>query len=1849
MSKEPHSAEFSREPTTLVELLRLRATQQSERTAYSFLADGETQEERQLSYGELDSRARAIAALLASSVATGQRVLLLYGPGLDYVAAFFGCLYAGAVAVPAYPPRLNRNLHRLQAIVSDAGATAVLTSTPVLSRLEPVLPQLPDLARLRWLDTFELERSASEAWREPPALTEQHLAMLQYTSGSTGTPKGVMLSHRNLLYNSRLMRTAFEYDAQSRCVSWLPMYHDMGLIGGLLQPLYGGYPCALMSPASFLQRPTRWLEAITEMRATISGGPNFAYELCLRRTSEAERSRLDLSSWQVAFNGAEPVRAETLERFAEFFEPVGFRRTAWLPCYGLAEATLMVAGGPAMREPVVKSVEARALERNRVVERKEEAHTKTESKVRRLVSSGRSPDAGQQIRIVDPELMSECEAEEVGEIWVMSPSVAEGYWNRSEETATTFGARLTDNNDGPYLRTGDLGFIEEGELYITGRVKDLVIIRGVNHYPQDIEWTVAATHASLRSGGGAAFAIEAENEERLVIVQEVGARAQVDLENTVERIRQAVAEEHEVEVYAIALVRAGSVPKTTSGKVQRRACREAYLSGDLNLVAQWKVTAGTGRTREAGEAQSPTQIETLAPQLTSREELESWMRGEVAARLRVDEARIRIEEPLTRFGIDSLAAIELLHAIETRTGVMLLVASLFEGASVRDLAAEAWTRSDPAVADATALPSTSKPSAPAMPEKSEPDERLSRGQQALWFLHRLAPESAGYQIARAARIVNALDTAALRRAFERLVERHAALRTTFESKEGRPVRRVHEQMPGCFTQMNAEQWSDAELKRRLETEAHRPFDLEQGPLMRVTLYKRATDNHVLLLVIHHLIADLWSLTVLLKELSKLYEAEKSGERVGLRPLSASYDDYIEWQERMLRSAEGERLWSYWQQEFCGELPVLELPTDHPRLANRNPSGGSVRFNLSAELTRRLKSMCEQQEVTLYVTLLAAFQILLSRYSGQSELIVGSPTTGRSRAEWAGIVGYFVNPVALRAPLHDDPSFESYLQRVRRQVSAALKHQDYPFPLIAERILQGERDASRSPIFQVMFALQSGPGLGGEALAMYALGEHGARIQMGALEMEAVGIEWRAAQFELTLLMAEADEQLAGSLEYDAELFERTTIERMSSHYRHLLEEIAEDANSGRHVSELRLLSGTEREQLLERWNNTVREFPRDRCVQELFEEQVEHDPARTALVFGHEQLSYSELNRRANRLAHRLRRLGVGPEVRVGVYLERSIEMIVGLLAILKAGGAYVPLDTQSPAARIDFMLEDAGVALLITREGLAQQLSTGATLLKLDSELEEIDKESEANPRSGVVAQNLAYVIYTSGSTGKPKGVMIQHESLLNLIFWHREAYGVSASDRATQLAGVAFDASVWEIWPYLTIGASLYLPDEETRVSPASLKDWLAAQAINICFLPTPIAESLLSTVWPGEIALRTLLTGGDRLHHYPSPQPGFDLVNHYGPTENTVVTSSAVIPPLIEAEGAPPIGRPIANTQVYVLDQALQPVPIGVKGELYVGGAGVGRGYLNRPELTAERFIPDPFSTETGARLYRTGDVVRWLATGDLEYIGRSDEQVKIRGFRIELGEIEAVLGEHPQVRECVLVIKADAAAVDKSSAEKRLIAYVVPLAAEVFDARDLRNFLKRRLPEYMIPAAFMLLDELPRTENGKVDRRALPAPAQLEGESEYAAPRTSMEQRLTSLWQEVLRLERVGIHDSFFVLGGHSILAAQLVSRMRDVLQIELPLHQLFETPTIAELSSVIQTSLPSTDSLHPRPILPVSRDTNIPLSYAQQRLWFLDQLQPDSPFYNIPSAVRLSGSLHISALERAFNEILRRHE
>jgi amino acid adenylation domain-containing protein len=1806
-------------PAMLPGRLRLWAQRTPGRRAFSFLDEGE--ELAHLSFGELDEQARTIAVVLQEHRMQGERAVLLFPPGLEFLSAFLGCLYAGVVPVPAVPPQRRRGLARLAAIVADAQPRLALVPAAWRQRLAGWLAEEPALAHLSCLSTDDLPPQLAERWQEP-AVDANSLAFLQYTSGSTAAPKGVLVSHGNLGRNEALIQEAFDQSEASIIVGWLPLYHDMGLIGNLLQPIWSGSRCILMSPMAFLQRPVRWLEAISRYRATTSGGPNFAYDLCVRRIADEDKAALDLRSWEVAFNGAEPVRAETLDRFAAAFASCGFRRSSFRPCYGLAEATLLVSTARPGDGETSLTVDAVALEEGIARPALPQA-----PRSRRLVSCGRI-DRETRVRIVDPCSGSECPAGQVGEIWVRGDTAAQGYWRQPKATAETFEGTLPGREEGHYLRTGDLGFASCGLLYVTGRLKDLIVIRGRNHHPQDIELTAERSHPALRPGCGAAFALDLDGEERLVVAQEVERQARVvpeEMGEIVAAMRQAIAEEHEVSAFEVVLVRAGTIPKTTSGKVRRQACRQLYVAGELAVLARSALTAGA--VHPSAPAGTPPDV--AGP--WRRQEIESFLRGRIAEALRIPPGLVDPSQPLTALGLDSLAAQEIGNATEEGLGVSLDPVRLLAGITLAEVMEELVLRLDAGAAPAAGAPGT----APA-----DEAAALSMGQQSLWFLQRLAPQCAAYNLAAALRVLGPIDAGALRDAFQELSRRHEALRTTFPLGElDTPVRSVAPGGQVAFAEVDADGWSADELAARLAAEAHRPFDLSREPPLRVSFFRRLSGEPVLLVVIHHIAADFWSAGLLVRELAALYTGFAQGRDClsGLPRPRAQYGAFVRWQRRLLASEEGERSFAYWREEFAGELPDLDLPLDRPRPRQQSFRGAACSLRFDRGLAAALNTLARDRSATVFMTLLAAFQVLLHRYTGQAELAIGSPASGRVAGELAEVVGYLANSVVLRARCAEVADFAGLLAQTRATALGALAHQSYPFSLLAER-LQPDRDPSRSPLFQAMF-VHHRPPAAATALAALAVGEPGARLDLGALALESMPLATRASQLDLTLTVAEMGDTPVARLVYDTALFDPSSARRLLGHYITLLTEIAADPERG--LCDLPLLSPAERHQMTAEWNSTARGYPRAACVHELFERQVARTPQTAAVVAGDHRLTYEQLDDRANALADTLRRLGVVPEERVGIFKERSADLVVSVLAVLKAGGAFVPLDALYPPARLRQICRDSGMRWLLGDAAAADLVhGLGEAAPALVQVGDEPGGEGSRRGRSPQ-PEDLAYVLYTSGSTGQPKGVAVPHSALVNLFAGLGPQLGVTDRDIVASFTTLCFDIGVFELLLPLVSGGRLVILPSELAADGTRLAASLTAYAPTVVQATPATWSLLLDAGWRGLPGLRALC-GGEALARPLADglQAASDRAwNMYGPTEAAVY---ACVHELVAAPGPPPIGRPVANTHFYLCDALLQPVPPGVAGELYIAGDGLARGYWGRPDLTAERFLPEPFSAERGGRMYRTGDLARHRRDGEVEYLGRIDGQVKLRGFRVELDEIRAHLGSHPEVRDAAVVYRAR-----EPGGEPLIVAYVVASGEPAPAAAELHRFLAGRLPRYMVPEVFVELAALPLTPNGKVDRKALPPPLHSPLNEGFVAPRTPVEEALAGIWAGLLALDRVGVRDNFFQLGGHSLKAAQVIARLRDLFHVELPLSALFNAPTVESLAQAIEAARAAAQS--PFAAIPALPPAAVaPVSFAQQRIWFFDHLQPGSAAYNMPLAIEMAGALDVPAFAASLAEIVRRH-
>jgi amino acid adenylation domain-containing protein len=1051
---------------------------------------------------------------------------------------------------------------------------------------------------------------------------------------------------------------------------------------------------------------------------------------------------------------------------------------------------------------------------------------------------------------------------------------------------------------------------------------------------------------------------------------------------------------------------------------------------------------------------------------------------------------------------------------------------------------------------------------------------LSFAQQRLWFLQQMNPQSPAYNMPVASRLLGKLDVKALAQTLNEIAQRHEVLRTTFQMVDAGPMQVISPRgaltMPLLDLTHLPETAREAEAHRLAVEDVRRPFDLVNGPLLRAALLRMNVEDHVLLLTMHHIISDGWSISVLVHELAALYNSFSTATTPTLPGLPIQYADYAQWQRSWLTGAVFEAQLGYWKRRLEGVPPVLEVPTDRPRPAIQSFRGSVEHFIIAEDVVRGLRGLCRREGTTLFMVLLAAFQTLLHRYAGQDVIVVGTPIAGRNRQELEGLIGFFINTLVMRADFREDLSFRRLLAEVKETALGAYAHQEFPFDKLVEE-LHPQRDLSHMPIIQTMFALQNTPD---EA------------IELPGLTLRPVSVDGGTAQFDLSLNVWEREAALTGHLAYRTDLFDAATIKRMLAHFQTLLEGIVNQPDQ--RVSALPLLSADERRQLLHGWNPSDSPSQKSLGLHQLFEAQAGRTASATALVFEGESISYGELNRRANRLAHHLRALGVGPEVCVCLLLERSVEMIVGMLAILKAGGAYVPLDPAYPAERLAFLLGDSGARVLVTRRSLLEKPpSHNVTVVCLDADSDVIDARPEHNPAGTHGPDNLAYVIYTSGSTGTPKGVMVTHRNVARLLAATRDWFKFGPADVWTLFHSYAFDFSVWELWGALLSGGRLVVVPYWVSRSPEEFYALLVRERVTV-LNQTPSAFRQLACVDEARrgaeaLSLRAVIFGGEALEpaslgawmeRHGDVRPR--LVNMYGITETTVhVTYRPLTLPDVGAARGSVIGEPIPDLQLYILDKNLEPVPLGVRGEMYVGGAGLARGYLNRAGLTAGRFMPDPFAAEAGARLYRTGDLARRLDDGEIEYLGRADEQVKVRGFRIEPGEIETVLLTHTSLREAAVAARADA------DGDRRLVAYVVAQKGELrFD--ELRAYLRERLPEHMLPAVFVAVEELPLTAHGKLDQRRLPEPGRErpEFEKRYEAARNAVEDVLSELWGEVLGVERVGIHDDFFDLGGDSIKGVIFINRLQERLGEIVHVVTIFNAPTIASFAKYLAEQHPN---------------------------------------------------------------------
>jgi amino acid adenylation domain-containing protein/non-ribosomal peptide synthase protein (TIGR01720 family) len=1740
-------------------------------------------EDLQLTYGELNARANQLARRLRDLGVGPERLVgLLAERSLELVIGVLGILKAGGAYLPLDPsyPR-----ERIALMLEDAHASVMVGQAPRRGDFSGI--------SVPWVDIETGRGSLGPAESEnlPRAAGPENLAYVIYTSGSTGRPKGVPIQHSQIERLLTQTEAWYGFDSQDVWTLFHSCAFDFSVweLWGCLA--YGGK--LVVVPQELTRNLRDFYRMLCDRKVTVLNLTPSAFKALALAEDELPAdlpSQLALS-WIIF--GGEALEVASL---APWFRRHGDQKPRLVNMYGITETTVHVTYRPLSESDLEQPT----------------------------ASPIGDPIPDLQVFILDQD---QCLVPlgVPGEIYVGGAGVARGYLGRPALTAERFVPNPFSRCPGERLyRSGDRARrLEGGQLEFLGRTDRQIKIRGFRVELGEVE-SALAQHPAVR--------------EAVVLIQESHGRDKrlvayyvASPETAASELRAFLRQRLPEYMVPTGLVPLAAMPLTNNGKVDRKALPP--LDGErLGL----EVAYAAPRT--------PT---------------EEILAGLWSQLLGVEQ--VGIHDSFFELGGHSLLATQVASRVREALHVELPLRVLFEHRTVAGVA-EHIEREHLRKGEGRIEP-TARDGAPP----------LSFAQQRLWFLSHLDSEGASYNLPAAVRLRGRLDILALERALSEVVHRHESLRTTFAEVEGRAVQVVAPSLaltiPRLDLSREPNEVREERLREEAAGEARRPFDLSRGPLLRARLLVLGEEDHVALLTMHHIVSDGWSMGVLIREIAALYEAFVVGKPSPLAPLAIQYVDFARWQRQWLEGGRIQEQLSYWKQKLAG-APALELPLDRPRPPVQTFHGASHRFALPEDLAAGIRRLCRAQGVTLYMALLAAFKALLTRITGQTDLCLGSPIANRNRAELEGLIGFFVNTLVLRTDLSNDPTFCELLARVRETALGAYAHQDLPFERLVEE-LAPVRDLSRTPLFQSVFSLQSAP-----------LSE----LELSGLTLSPIPIESGTSKFDLTLEVTESAGNLRCAFEFNTDLFERSSIERLAGHFTRLLESAV--AEPKRRIGELALLSDEERETLLAAWNRTDRAFPREQTIVGLVEEQVAKAPEAIAVVFEEERLSYGELDSRANRLARRLGELGAGPDCLVGILLPRSSSMVVAQLAALKAGAAYIPLDPSYPAERLRFMLGDSRARVLLTRQGLLEDLqldaeirvvcippvgdqpiplipsaaqrsrgtsaqngaprlrASGPTLgviggvtssaksdsRSMDRDLAALAPETADGCTARASPRDLAYVIYTSGSTGTPKGVAVEHRALMRLVAWHNATYGVRSGTRAAQLAGPAFDAAAWELWPALASGASIEIVPDEVRLSPARLLEWLAAQRIAIAFAPTALAEVLIRQPLPQGLALETLLTGGDKLQRGVPPGLPFSVVNHYGPTESAVVTTCALVgdEPL---PGAPPIGKPIDNTKVYVLDRNRELVPVGAAGELCIGGEGLARGYLHHRRLTAERFIPDPFGANPGGRLYCTGDLVRYRADGNLEFLGRIDRQVKVRGFRVELGDIEAALAQHPAIREAVVVARPE------RDGEKRLVAYFV--AGQSLGIGELRAFLARKIPEHMLPSAFIPLAAMPLTANGKIDRDALPAPdgARPMLEVAFAAPHTEPQKVLAGLWSELLGVEQVGIHDNFFELGGDSILSIQVIARARQR-GLTISPRQIFEHQTIASLAAAA-SSAPA--------IVAEQGPVTGPVPLTPIQAWFFDQKLPAPRHFNQSLVFEVEPGFRPELLRPCFERLLEHHD
>lgn len=1359
-----------------------------------------------------------------------------------------------------------------------------------------------------------------------------------------------------------------------------------------------------------------------------------------------------------------------------------------------------------------------------------------------------------------------------GEMYISGACLSTGYLNNKALTAEKFIANPFEPGELMYS-TGDLcRWTDEGYIDYIGRTDNQVKIRGYRIELGEIE-ALINQNDSIKENAVLAKDDNFNNKQLVAfIVSEKKINIVKLKEELLEKIPEYMVPSHFVQVEHI--------PLTPGGKLDKKALPEPDLTKENGLKF----------------VKPKTSIEIKLANIWSQV-------------LKIE--RIGIQDNFFELGGHSLLAAQVISKVHVEFNTDIQFISIFEKPTISSLAKLIEQNS------------FEKPYVQIQSYKKTGTIPLSYAQERMWFLEQYQQNNSTYNVPGVIRLKGSLNIKALENAFKQLINRHEVLRTNFVTVNDKPQQNIHEQSRWELQVTDLSNLSEGkankEVKRRVNKEFLKPFNLQHDSLLRTSIYKVSKTNHVLFINMHHAVSDAWSYTVLLKEISEIYTANINNSKPDLPELKIQYADYAIWQREYFNGSILEEQTIYWKKKLK-DVAVLELPSDYQRPAEQTYNGSTIKVNIDKHITVELNRLAGENSTTLYMVLLSAFKILLYKYTGQEDICVGSPVANRTRSELEPLLGVFINTLALRSNVCSNIQFTRFLNQVKTTTLEAYKYQELPFEKVVDAV-QPERNLAYPPLYQVLFSLENTPGK---------------QFQLPGIKAEMEDVDTTTSKFDLTFSLQENIDGIHGMMNYNTDIFKKKTIEGFYKCYINLLKSIL--GNPNQLISELEILDKREQKLILNKWNSTIHELPENKTFHKLFEEQVEKTPDNIALIFNEQEITYRTLNTKAKQVAEYLLESNIKPDDLVAISMERSIEMITGILGVLKSGAAYVPIDPELPQSRIDFILEDTKSRFVITSKNIYERfkaLKYNWVALDINTVLEQKNSK-EYNKQSKAISNNLAYVIYTSGSTGMPKGVMVEHRNIVNLVYAQKEEFNISENERILQFASINFDASIEQIGLALFSGAALVLIDKETIVNENKFENYISQKQVTHLHA-VPLFLNGIKLSKPNK--LKRVVSGGDvcpvglaeRFYNQ------FDFYNKYGPTETTVTSIQYKVENLESGISSLPIGKPIVNTQVYVLDKDLHPVPTGVKGELYIGGAGVARGYLNRPELTQERFINHPF--QQGAILYKTGDIVKYLPDGNIEFIGRIDNQVKIRGHRIELGEIEAILNKLKLVKESTVQVY-------EKNTDKQLIAYVV-FENNVVANQELREKLRTQLPDYMIPVQFISLSELPLNNSGKLDKKALPGPDfTFESSKEFKLPETKNQKKIAEIWKQVLNLEKVSVNDNFFELGGHSLLATQVISKIHKKCNVEIRLKTIFEKPTIRELALEIDNTKEESQYVQ---IQSYSRRRKIPLSFAQERMWFLDQYQQNDSSYNVASVYKLKGNINVKVLEDAFNEIILRHE